>query len=125
MIITSSDFYLGLMPKDILCISFFENNDDFFESTLEVVYRVTYELLKVEASFFKKSGELHYIQMEECFNSGDLSPIKIIDDLGIFERKNKSWIAENIGEAGEGIVLYFDNDNLLQSLTYIPGCLSL
>ena len=97
----------------------------FFESTLEVIYRVTYESLKVEVSFFKGSNEIHYIQMEKCFNSGEFSLIKIIDDLEIFDRKDKSWIAENTGETGEGTVLYFDDDNLLQSLTYMPGGLSL
>lgn len=120
MIIKSSDFYHGLIPKDILSISFFKANDDYCESILDIVHRMCHKPYKIEVSFFKESNKVHYAQMERIAGDESFFPIKIIDDVGIFDEKDEAWISANLGDVGEGIVLYFDDNDLLQSITYTP-----
>lgn len=118
MKITTTDFYSGKIPEQIFDISYFKESDDFTESKIDILYRVMYGKMKMEVSFFKDSENVNYIQMEQLGSGDNDKRIKLIDDCNIFEGKDNRWINNNLKKKGERIKLYFNDENMLYSLTY-------
>jgi len=118
MVITTTDFYSGKIPEQIFNISYFKESDDFAESKIDILYRVMHGNMKMEVSFFKDSKDVNYIQMEQLGSGDNDKRITLVDDCNIFEGKDSKWVNNNLGEKGERIKLYFDDENILYSLTY-------
>jgi len=116
MTIYSSHFYQGQIPKQLFNIEYFKEHDDFIESSLEIIYRFLYGNIKLEVSFFKETSNIHYIQMENLGNGDYFDKIILLDDANIFTN-NKTYITNKLGKKSNQIQLYFDNNDILYSIT--------
>jgi len=119
MIIKTSDFYKGKIPEIFFDITFFEKNNDYIESNIDITYRIMYGDFKIEVSFFKKTGYIHYMQIEELGDGGK-EGIVILDDIEIFNKKTEKDIFKKNGNPGCDIRLYFYDNRYLNNISYIP-----
>ncbi len=122
MIIKTSDFISGVFTQEIIEINFYESNNDYYETDIEICYRVGFGEFKLEASFFKKTNVLHYVQLEKICNGDVYKNIKIFDNINIFN-KNLSWFRKNIRQYDSRIkfILNEDSKTALEGIFYVPS----